>query len=31
LDTFNPKSLPTLMRKVFAISANKISKASLTY
>ena len=31
LDTFNPKSLPTLMRKVFAISANRISKASLTY
>ena len=31
LDTFKPKSLPTLMRKVFAISANKISKASLTY
>ena len=31
LDTFNPKSLPTLMRKVFAMSANRISKASLTY
>ena len=31
LDTFNPKSLPTLMRKVFAISANRISKACLTY
>jgi A/G-specific adenine glycosylase len=31
LDTFNPKSLPTLMRKVFAISANKISKESLAY